>query len=410
MVPAKKFTSLLESGSTDIGITKACLGLLQNDVPIPGVSATGEYRLHPDFSSLKAGPIDGHVTMQGNFREQDGSAVPLCPRSFLEHAVKTAAQHGLAFRVGFEIEFVLLERLSSADPPSERYRPLSADGHAWSTARPLTDPKIALLLRTIVRRLADVGIDVEQLHAESANGQFELILPHQPPVQAVDTLLHTREILSALATEAGFRVTLHPKPFPHACGTAAHAHLSICSPRGSERGVYEPFYAGVLGHLRDLVAFAYSSPASYERRADGCWAGGTWVSWGTQNREAALRKIEGSHWEIKTLDGIANPYLALGAVLSAGTHGVLAGEALVWGDCGVDPSSLTDGDRGAINVTERLPASLEEALDALEADTKLTALLGHQLVERYIAVKRAELGLLANLRDQDRRQWIIERY
>lgn len=79
-------------------------------------------------------------------------------------------------------------------------------------------------------------------------------------------------------------MTLHPKPFAMACGTASHVHISVDGDKGNDPAIYEPFYAGILKHLRAICAFTYSSEASYERVADGTWAGGTYVAWGTQNR------------------------------------------------------------------------------------------------------------------------------
>lgn len=135
-----------------------------------------------------------------------------------------------------------------------------------------------------------------------------------------------------------------------------------------------------------------------------------WVTWGTQNREAPLRKIEGSHWELKCLDGLANAYLALASVLFAGTNGFIAKEKLVWQDCEVDPASLTDNDRKELNVSEMLPASVEEALEALEKDEDLTDLLGSELVEKYSSVKQFELKFLGSMEDEERRQFLIARY
>lgn len=271
MVPFRKFMTLLQEGRpTDIGITKACLSLLQHDWIAPGFSATGEYRLHPDFSSLKLGPIPGHFSMYGEFRESDGATVGLCPRTLLSRAQEQAARQGLAFLVGFEIEFLLLQRVDN----TSRYETLTNDGHSWSNSRFFADPKIPKLLADIVKQLASMDIYVEQVHPESAPGQFELVLPPLSPLDAVDTLLHTRDVIAALATAAGYKFTLHPKPFPTTCGTAAHAHMSISSPGGSEPAVYEHFYAGILKHLRAIAAFTYSNPASYERLADGVWAGG----------------------------------------------------------------------------------------------------------------------------------------
>lgn len=410
MVPIRKFMSLLSEGEpTDIGITKASLGLLQNDTLVPGVTATGEYRLHPDFSSLKPGPTQGHVSLQGDFREQDGSRVPFCPRSLLQRAVELGAEHGLTYSLGFEVEFLLLERQDRYAGP-ERYDTLATDGHAWSSSRSLADPKISVLLRNMVRELAATGVYVEQLHPESATGQFEIVLPHLPPVEAVDTLIHSREVMSAVATEAGFRMSLHPKPFANACGTASHVHMSISSPQGSKSEVYESFYAGILKHLEGIVAFTYSNPVSYDRVTDGAWAGGRWVAWGTQNRETALRKIEGSHWELKAMDGLANPYIALGAVLMAGTHGVINKEKLVWRDCEIDPANLSENDRRELHVVKMLPANLKDALEALSADDELVEYMGQEFVDRYVVLKRAEMEMLEEMWADKKRQWIMERY
>lgn len=135
-----------------------------------------------------------------------------------------------------------------------------------------------------------------------------------------------------------------------------------------------------------------------------------WVTWGTQNRETPLRKIEGSHWEIKCIDGLANPYLVMAAVLFAGVEGYATKEKLVWGDCEVDPAGLSENDQKELNVTQMLPASVEDALQALQDDEVLTGLLGSELVEKYTAVKNFELDFLEELPDEDRKQWIMARY
>jgi glutamine synthetase/predicted TIM-barrel fold metal-dependent hydrolase len=298
MIPYRKFiTNLQERKSPDIGITKACLGVLQTDVVVAG-SATGEYRVHPDFSSLKHGPMDGQVNMYADFREKDGSDVALCPRSLLHRAVAAATAQDLRILVGFEIEFVLMDRREPSQESPSKYTVINNDGHAWSTTQYSADPRVHTLLSDMVSELEREGIYVEQIHPEVAPGQFELILPPYEPVEACDTLLHTKEVMSALASAAGFRMTLHPKPFANVCGTGAHTHFSVASKSTGKSDVanYETFYAGILKHLRGILAFTLSSPVSYQRLGDGLWAGGSWVAWGTQNRETALRKIEDSHW------------------------------------------------------------------------------------------------------------------
>ena len=404
-IPLRRVLSILRDGEDfSFGITKASLGLLQNDTPAPGVSASGEYRLHPDLQTLRPGPRKGHITVMGDFKEKNGSPVSYCPRSLLKRTLEKASRQGLSFVLGFEIELLLVRRVGE-----NKYDSLDGDGHAWSVARAM-EHEAASILEEAILQLEDAGIFIEMLHPESANGQYEIILPKAPALEAVDALLYARDVISNCATAKGFRMTLHPKPFAMACGTAAHVHMSISSPNGQDEAIYEPFYAGVLRHLRALTAFTYSNPVSYERVQDGCWAGGTWVAWGTQNRETPLRKIEGSHWEFKCMDGIANPYLAISAVLLAGLKGVQSEQTLIWGDCKHDPASLSEDDRKKLNVQKKLPSSLKEALETLQDDQELRELLGNGLVERYVTVKTAEMEMLGSMEDKERRRWIMERY
>ncbi|KAI0012656.1 glutamine synthetase/guanido kinase [Xylariaceae sp. FL0662B] len=416
LIPIQQIYRTLESGKpVTLSITKASLGLLQTDTMIPQITATGAYTLRPDWSSLRPGPVDGHASCYGAFTEPDGAEEPLCPRTLLRKTVERAASHDLTFLLGFEVEFVVLERNADASSGSpDKYRPLRHDGHAWSSARALADwgraGGFATAVDEILARLDEAGIAPEQLHAESAPGQFELVLPARPPMEACDALLHARQILESAAARHGFRVTLHPKPFAAACGSASHVHVSVASPRGDDRTVYEAFYAGILGRLRALLALTYPLPASYERMVDSCWAGGRWVTWGTQNKEAPLRKCQDGHWEVKVLDGLANPYFAVAALLAAGTDGILRKKPLTWGDCAVDPAHLTAARRQELGVSEMLPATLREALKALEDDVELGELLHPKFVRRYIDVKNAELEMLEAMSPEERRQWMLERY
>ena len=413
MIPFKRFKRLIaENKSLDIGITKAALGLIQQDQMIGTVTPMGEYRLHPDFSSLRLGPIDGHINMYGNFHEADGASVSLCPRTQLIRSLTFSADKGVSYLVGFEIEFVLLERTSSFSGLGGRYTKLADDGHMWSASRFHVDKKVPQLLRDIVGRLDQAGIEVEQLHADSAPGQFELILPAKAPLEAVDTLLLVRETIAAMATDAGYKFTLHPKPYGYACGSASPVHLSLSTPdgRGDDASIYESFYANILLHLPALVAFTHPNPASYERVVDGAWAGGRWVAWGTQNHETPLRKIEGSHWELKSFDGLANPYLALAAVFYIGAVGVVEQRQLMMSDCTADPAKLVPDQRRALGISTMLPADLDEALTALGSDRILASLLGLDVVLRYIEVKRQELALHRAMDPERFHEWVTERY
>lgn len=438
LIPIKQVYKTLKSGKPlALSITSAALGLLQMDMMIPEINGTGAQTLLPDWNSLKPGPIDGHLSCQGEFRKLDGSEEILCPRTLLRKTLERARAlpQRLEFLIGFEIEFLVVERHPNWIPTMksvgiDKYRPLhSSDGHAWSMANAVADwgreqGSFTTAMDEIIDLLDAADVEVETFHPESAPGQFELVLAARPPLEACDNLLLARQILSAAAARHGMHVTLHPKPFAAACGSASHMHMSVksttsssTSPGGNSNDtdgpdIYEPFYAGILKHFRGLIAFTYASPASYERMVDSFWAGGRWVTWGTQNKEAPLRKCDGAHWELKVLDGLANPYLAVAAVLAAGAlGGIAAGESLApWADCAGDPALLSEEERGALGIEKMFPADLGAALDALAEDEALGALLGPEFVERYINVKRAELRFLEPMAPEERRRWIMDRY
>ncbi|KAH7137004.1 hypothetical protein B0J13DRAFT_560383 [Dactylonectria estremocensis] len=406
VIPRRRAISLLESKKElKVSASKSALAVLQNDHMVGGISPAGEWNLYADFDSLRLGPRDGQLTIMGDFREQDGSPASLCPRTLLQNTLKTAASHGISFLLGFEIEFVLLERTGP-----RAYNKLDSDAHAWCALGAADHDVVVKVVEEAIAKLDKAGIYVEMMHPESAFGQYEIVLPAAPALEAVDSLLYARQVISYCANAHGYKMTLHPKPFPDSPGSASHVHMSISSAGGSDPSVYEPFYAGILRHLRSIVAFACSSPVSYSRIVDGYWAGGTWVTWGTQNREAPLRKIEDGHWEFKCMDGLANPYLAMAAILSSGLDGILNSHAFVWKECKEDPASLTQDERESLNITERLPLSLDEALHTLKQDGQLHALLGQESVERYLVVKQGEIDLLSSMASSEKWQWIVERY
>ena len=107
----------------------------------------------------------------------------------------------------------------------------------------------------------------------------------------------------------------------------------------------------------------------------------------------------GGHVELKPVDATANPYLALAAVLAAGIDGIERGL-----DPGeptlVDPATLGDKERLSRGIRP-LPASPDEALDALEGDRTLLEALGEPLVRTHVAVARAQARIASDLSPQE---------
>ena len=400
--PVKQARKMAKEGKT-VGIIIAALAILQCDIMPPGFTPVGEDKLWPDYRSLRLAGRAGYATVQGEFRDQNGKETKRCPRSCLRNMVALARRKGLEFLVGFEIEVVFMKR--ELIEGKAQFQDIVSQGHSWSGSRPLHDNHMTLMVETILERLEASSIELQQMHPESASGQFEFVLSPLEPLTAVDTLLAARDIISTTAAEFSLRATLVPKPFPHLIGTGAHIHLSL-----TPVDQWRSFFAGVLKHLPAIVAFTYSNAASYDRVQAGYWAGSTYVSWGTQNREAPLRRIEGSHFEIKCCDGLANMYLAMSAILGAGLHGVIDAEPLDMQDCSADPASLSQPEREELGITRLLPRSVGEALECLQQDTQLREVLGVELVTDYVRVKEAESSMLEKMDPDERRHWLIERY
>ena len=74
-----------------------------------------------------------------------------------------------------------------------------------------------------------------------------------------------------------------------------------------------------------------------------------------------------------------------------------------------DPALLSEEERRAAGI-EALPATLFEALDALDADPVLLAALGEPLARSYRAVKRAEIASVEGLSVDEQIAKLVEVY
>lgn len=402
--PAHQILSMAKDGKWP-GVPNVALALLQTDQLCPGFAPVGVYKLYPDFESLRVGPCAGYATVQVELRENNGEEVPFCPRSLLRNIVKRASDvGGKEFLVGFEVEVIFIK--PSVVEGKESYARDPADhGHAWSSSRALQDDRNLALLGAIMEQLEASSVPVQKFHPECAPGQFEFVIAPLAPLAGVDTLLAARDIIQTTAARFSLRATFVPKPYSEKVGTGCHVHISMIPP-----DQHESFLAGLLKHLRAITAFTYGNSMSFQRAGNSLWAGGSYVAWGTQNRETPLRRIEGSHFELRCMDGFANPYLAMSAVLGAGFQGVLDAEPLTKPDCQVDPATLTDQERKYHGIAELLPVSMSEALEYLRQDEEMGKVLGKAVVEHHLGFKKAEYSMFEKIDASKLRDWLIQRY
>lgn len=411
MFPIEEFARIARK-ERRLGISQAVCCMLQDDTVLLEGSTTGQFYMEPDLNSIYrngglAPTAAPSATVMTFWRSEDGTPIEGCPRSTLQNiADKIQTEHKIELKFGFEIEVVFLTATQDQNTNEiTEYSPATLN-HSWSQMT-LETRRFVPLLENVSQILSSMGIKLQQFHAESAPGQFEFVLPPAAPLAAVDTLLAARQVITAVAEQHGLRATLHPRPVANGAGSAAHVHISI-TPSTQE----DSFLAGIFEYFRSITAFTLSSEASYERVRPGIWAGSEWVTWGFQNREAPVRKIEPGHWEFKPLDGVANMYLAMAALLAGGYIGLEEMLPLTVKECTVDAATLSHSERADLGITKQIPKTLEESLDDLELDesNSLSTLIGTELVKNYVTVKRAEIVRLREMPEEKRRMWLLERY
>ena len=165
------------------------------------------------------------------------------------------------------------------------------------------------------------------------------------------------------------------------------------------------FIGGLLKHVRSLCAFTNPSTNSFKRLVPGFEAPVT-IGYATANRSAVIRipayakAPDTKRFEIRNPDATCNPYYAYAAILMAGLDGIknkIDPAANGWGPFDFNLYTLSDEEKAKI---QSLPKSLEEALDALEADHDyLTAggVFPQRLIDIWIEKKRKENDAISKI-------------
>ena len=403
---------------TGIGHTVAmmAMSMLDHLQSVEGMSPVGEVRIMPDPATFVPLPYaPGAAAMLADLVRPGGEPWDGCARTYLRQAVADLASEGFVATAAFEPEFTLGRREASPDGGPDRLVP-NDDSLCYSaTGFHLAHDYAAELHHA----LSVQGMQVENYYPELGHGQQEMSVRYAPGLRAADNHVLYRETVRGVAFRRGMWASLAPKPIADQAGNGAHLHVSLreAGPGGQdgqpgEPAFYDPadsnrlsatgyhFIGGLLAHLPALTALTCGSVNSYRRLAPQMWSS-AYTIYGLDNREAAVRicspmrddPASSVNLELKPSDSSANPYLALGAVIQAGLDGIRRkldpGEAV-----NVDPATLTDAERLAVGA-RRLPASLAEALDALEADDLLMESLGDLRRRAYLAVKRSEVAAFA---------------
>src|SRR5205814_4590309 len=158
--------------------------------------------------------------------------------------------------------------------------------------------------------------------------------------------LAVKEVAASLGLQASFLA----KTVPGEEGSSGHVHLSLWSGDANTfaaDGPLDAAIAGILDHLPAASLLLNPTINSYKRLVPGYFAPVN-VSWGVENRSAALRVIEG-RIECRRPGADANPYLGLAALVASAADGIQRG---------LEPPEPIVGDASARDDLPPLPNSL----------------------------------------------------
>jgi len=349
----------------------------------------------PDSDSLIQLPWKPEVGWLAADLWMDGKEVEASPRVALKRQIEKAAAQGYHMKSGVECEYFLI----------------SPDGSAISDARdtqekPCYDQSALMRRYEVISQICDAMIELGwgpyQNDHEDANGQFEMNWDYDDCLLTADRHVFFKFMVKSITELHGLRATFMPKPFADLTGNGCHAHVSVWDKTGKDNLFHDDkgelglsklaysFLGGVI-HSADSLAAIFNPTVNSYKRIDATvtLSGATWspnaISYTGNNRTHMVRIPDSGRFELRLMDGAANPYLLQAGVLVAGLDGVAnnrdPGERL-------DINMYADGHK--LKRIRRLPLNLLDAVRLFDKSKVIREGLGEALVSSYVKLKLSE--------------------
>lgn len=351
----------------------------------------------PDVDTFQVLPWDRTVArvfctlFRGREEEVDGGAYLTsdCRGNLRRIHDEFTAATGLEMRIGCEPEMMWLKTQPDGSPSVEGVtKPYCYHIDQFSELQPV--------IHRVISYAQQMGLDMIQGDHEDAPGQLELNFQFDKAELIADQLTTYRQICKQVGRELKVFPCFMPKPFMGVSANGCHHNFSLwqgdenmflpdtSNPRlPGKTGLHAT--GGILEHLRGLTAITAPTVNSYRRYADaGFWAP-IFADWGFQNRTTALRVSAPGRFEYRSVDSAVNPYLSMAALLVTMRDGLQRS---------LDPGPPEERNiydaMAAGKQVRRIPSTLGEALDALEADEVVRSALPGDMYRVFMHYKRDE--------------------
>ena len=348
----------------------------------------------PDPDSLVQIPWNKDIGWLASDLWMNGKPVDASPRIMLKKQIKELSKKNLEMKSGVECEFFLIspDGSSIADKRDTQSKPC----YDQSALMRKYD-----LIKEICDCMIELGWNPYQNDHEDANGQFEMNWEYADTLVTADRHVFFKFMVKSLAEKHGLRATFMPKPFENLTGNGCHAHISLWNGKsnkfldsGNRYGLSKlayNFLAGVMKNTESLSSFFNPTVNSYRRiNAPPTKSGASWspssISYSGNNRTHMIRIPDPGRFELRLMDGSANPYLLQAGVIAAGLYGI---------NLKLDPGEPLScnmyTDYKNYPHLSKLPEDLEDSLDMLNNNKVIRNAFGDNVIESYIKLKKEEL-------------------
>jgi glutamine synthetase len=349
----------------------------------------------PDPDSLIILPWNREVGWVAADLWMDGKPVEASPRIMLKRQIERAAKSGYRLKSGVECEYFMINGDGSAisDPYDTQAKPCY-DQTALMRRFPV--------IRDICDAMMELGWGPYQNDHEDGNGQFEMNWDYDDCLVTADRHVFFKFMVKTLAEQHGIRATFMPKPFPTLTGNGCHAHVSLWDKTGKknlfldkkdEMGLSKlayQFLGGIMHSAEALCSIFNPTVNSFKRiNAQPTLSGATWspnaVTYSGNNRTHMIRIPDPGRFELRLMDGSANPYLMQAGALLAGLDGMANKR-----DPGKrhDINMYTHGHK--LRGLRKLPLTLLDALRVTEKSKVLREGFGDEPLRSYLKLKLDE--------------------
>ena len=395
LVPAHAIKEMQETGAGFAGFA-AWLDMTPADSDMFGI---------PDPDSLIQLPWNKEVGWLASDLWMNGKPVDASPRVMLKKQIKKLSKQRLTMKSGVECEYFLIspDGSSIADPRDTQ-------------SKPCYDQSALMRRYDLIKEICDCMIEMGwgpyQNDHEDANGQFEMNWDYSDCLKTADRHTFFKYMVKTIAEKHGLRATFMPKPFENLTGNGCHAHISVWDgkknkflDKSNELGLTKMAYnflGGVIKHASSLSAFFNPTINSYRRiNAPPTKSGASWspssISYTGNNRTHMIRIPDPGRFELRLMDGSANPYLLQASVLAAGINGI--------------KNKIDPGKPLHCNMYEdfakypdlpKLPDELDQSLKKLKQNKEMNEAFGTDVIDSYIKLRSTEIKEFNNVEKFDK--------